>query len=136
VAEDWAAVAVAINQRMTELDLSQRELVERSILSRTAVQEIRHNVRQRHRSARTLEALSVALAWHPQHLAAILNGLAPPKMGEPMVTSDRDVPGRLAVIEHRLREIADLLGGIDVINGQLDQIRADLSAIIRKNGTR
>ncbi len=91
--EDWAAVARAINQRMTELGLRQRELIERSRVSKTAVREIQHNTAQRRRSARTLEALSVALAWHPQHLAAVLEGRRPPQVGDPVVVSDHDVPG-------------------------------------------
>ena len=37
VSEDWAAVARAINQRMAELDLSQRELIARSQVSKATV---------------------------------------------------------------------------------------------------
>ncbi len=132
--EDWAAVARAINQRMTELGLRQRELIERSRVSKTAVREIQHNTAQRRRSARTLEALSVALAWHPQHLAAVLEGRRPPQVGDPVVVSDHDVPGHLASIERRLNEIADRLDDVRVIKDQLDQISADLSVMIRSNG--
>lgn len=124
--EDWPAVARAINERMTELGLRQRELIERSRVSKAAVREIQHNTVQRRRSARTLEALSSALAWHPQYLAAVLAGRTPPQIGDPIVISDNDVPGRLAAIEGRLRDMAE----------QLDQISAGLSVVISRDGER
>ncbi|QUQ67940.1 helix-turn-helix domain-containing protein [Kutzneria sp. CA-103260] len=111
--EDWAAVARAINQRSTELGLSQRELIKRSHVSKAIVSEIQNNTVQRRRSARTLEALSLALDWHPGHLAAILAGRRPPGLGEPAVRSDDDVPARLAVIEYRLAEITQRLDDLN-----------------------
>lgn len=124
--EDWPAVARAINERMTELGLRQRELIERSRVSKAAVREIQHNTVQRRRSARTLEALSSALAWHPQHLAAVLAGRTPPQIGDPIVISDNDVPARLAAIEVRLRDMAE----------QLDRISADMSVVMHRDGER
>ncbi len=115
--EDWAAVAVAINQRMTELGLLQRDLIERSHVSKSAVSEIRHNIKQRRRSARTLEALSLALAWHPQHLIAVLEHRPPPQAEAPVLTSRQDVP----------------LDDIEAIKAQLNQISTDLSALTRRN---
>jgi hypothetical protein len=66
VSEDWSAVSKAINERMTALGMRQGELVERSHVSKAIVRELQHNVVQRRRSTRTLEALSVALGWHPR----------------------------------------------------------------------
>ncbi len=120
--QDWSAVARVINQRMAELGLRQRELIERSRVSKAAVHEIQHNTVQRRRSARTLEALSSALAWHPQHLAAVLAGRTPPRIGDPIDFSDNDVPTRLAAIESRLRDIAE----------QLDQLSVGMSAMLRR----
>jgi hypothetical protein len=97
---------------MAELALSQRELIERSHVSKAIVGELQNNSVQRRRSGRTLEALSLALGWHPDHLAAVLNQRRPPAVGEPAPRSDEDVPGRLAAIEHRLTEIADSLSEI------------------------
>jgi hypothetical protein len=134
VTEGWAAVATAINQRMTELGLQQRELIERSRLSKAVVHEIRHNATQRRRSARTLEALAAALAWHPEHLVAVLDGREPPQIENPVATSDHDVPAHLAAIEHSLREITGRLDGIEAIKNQLNQITADLSVAMRRNG--
>ena len=109
--KDWTAVATALNHRMTELGVQQHELVARSRVSRSAVQEIRHNTAQRRRSARTLEALSVALGWHPQHLVAVLEGRSPPHVGDPVIMSNRDGDGDvlalLTAIDHKLSQIND-----------------------------
>ena len=120
VAEDWTAVAKAINERVTELGLRQHELAKRAHVSQAIVRELQHNTVQRRRSARTLEALSLALAWHPQHLAAVLNGRRPPGVGEPIDTGD-PVAARLAAIEGRLGEIT----------ARLDAMNANLAAVIR-----
>lgn len=108
MADDWAAVARAINERAAELGLRQRDLIERSRLSKAVVGEIARNAAPRRRSARTLEALSTALDWHPQHLSAVLAGREPPAVGEPVYRSG-DVPARLAAIERELRDINSLL---------------------------
>ncbi|MGH3851321.1 MAG: helix-turn-helix domain-containing protein, partial [Pseudonocardiaceae bacterium] len=109
MAEDWAAVARAIDERMAELGFNQRELIERSRVSKATVTEIRRNSAERRRSTRTLEALSTALEWHPQHLIALLQGRRIPSIGEPVSRSDDDVHGRLAVIEYRLDQIVTQL---------------------------
>lgn len=117
--EDWAAVARAIDQRANALGLRQRELAERSHVSQAIVREIQHNTVQRRRSARTLEALSLALGWHPEHLTAVLDGRPPPEVDEP-VPSDDDVPARLTAIERRLR----------AITVRLDRITATLIKVV------
>jgi transcriptional regulator with XRE-family HTH domain len=131
VAQDWAAVAQAISQRMTELGINQAELVERSRVSKATVGELYHNSAQRRRSARTLEALSMALDWHPQHLIAVLKGQRVPDIGEPVSRSDDDVPGRLAAIEYRLAQIETQLGAIGELSDRLDKINANVEAVIR-----
>jgi transcriptional regulator with XRE-family HTH domain len=131
VSEDWAAVANAISQRMTELGLNQAELIERSQVSKATVGELYHNSAQRRRSARTLEALSMALGWHPRHLVAVLKGQRVPDIGEPVSRSDDDVPGRLAAIEYRLTQIETRLGAIDQVSDRLDEINANVEAMIR-----
>ncbi len=129
--EDWAAVAQAISERMTELGRNQRELIERSQVSKATVGELYRNSAQRRRSARTLEALSMALEWHPQHLVAVLKGHRAPDVGEPVSRSEDDVPGRLAAIEYRLAQIAAKLGAIDELSDRLDEMNANLEAVIR-----
>jgi transcriptional regulator with XRE-family HTH domain len=131
VAEDWAAVAQAINERMSELGLTQQELIERSQVSKTMVIEIRRNVAQRRRSTRTLEALSLALDWHPQHLTAVLRGQRIPDVGEPVVRSDDDMSSRLAAIEYRLEQISEQLAEIKEHGRRLDEINAKLERTIQ-----
>jgi transcriptional regulator with XRE-family HTH domain len=135
VAEDWAAVSLAINERMTELGLNQRELTERSQVSKTMITEIRRNVAQRRRGTRTLEALSLALDWHPQHLDAVLNGQPVPTVGEPVVRSEDDIQGRLAAIEYRLeqiaRELASIKGGVTQRLDDIDNRIKELTEYLR-----
>ncbi len=130
--DDWAAVSRAITDRMVELSLSQRQLIERSRVSKAIVGEIQHNTVQRHRSERTLVALSQALGWHSNHLDAILKGYPPPRVGDPVVTSEKDVPGRLTVIENELRQINDHLERIDSTNHRLDDVATDIMAGVRR----
>jgi uncharacterized protein YciW len=109
VTEDWVAVANAITERVNELGWRQRELAQRSHVSQAIVRELQHHTVERRRSARTLEALSVAMGWHSQHLAAVLHGRTPPELGEPVSDNGRTVSSRLDAIDERLSEITDLL---------------------------
>jgi DNA-binding Xre family transcriptional regulator len=129
VAQDWAAVARAIDARMTELSLSQRELIDRSQVSKATVTEIRRHSAERKRSTRTLEALSTALEWHPQHLMALLHGRRIPTVGEPSSRSDDDVQGRLAVIEYRLDQIMTQLATIGECGHQLEQLTKNIETL-------
>jgi transcriptional regulator with XRE-family HTH domain len=129
VAEDWTAVSRAVNQRMDELGLNQRELIERSQVSRATVGEIRRNEAQRRRSTRTLEALSIALDWHPQRLAAVLRGHRLPELGEPVARSE-DIPGRLDAIEYLLQQIAKKLEDLDSLSERVDEIHTELKSAL------
>lgn len=119
--EDWAAVAKAINERTNELGWRQRELAERSRVSQAVVREIQRHTVERRRSARTLEALSVTLGWHPQHLDAVLHGRRPPAADEPVSPTGETVWSRLDALEERLTEITD----------RLDDLKTDLATVIK-----
>jgi transcriptional regulator with XRE-family HTH domain len=121
VSEDWAAVAQAINDRVTELGWRQRELAERSHVSPAIVREIQRHTVERRRSPRTLESLSIALGWTPQHLDAVLKGGEPPMPGKPLNGSRESTPARLDAIEGRLDEITQIL----------TSIKTDLAAVIK-----
>jgi transcriptional regulator with XRE-family HTH domain len=125
VSEDWAAVANAIKERVNELGWRQRELAQRSHVSQAIVRELQHHTVERRRSARTLEALSVTLGWHPQHLVAVLHGRTPPEPGEPISDNDVTVSSRLDIIDERLSEITDLL----------HQMNANLATMINQGRT-
>jgi len=130
VAEDWEAVARAINQRMTELGFTQRELIHRSQVSKATVGELQRNTTQRRRSTRTLEALSIALEWNPDYLRALLTGRRAPEVGEPVSRSDEDISGRLAAIEYRLDQITRQIGALGELNHQLEAINANVESVI------
>lgn len=119
--EDWAAVAKAINERTNELGWRQRELAERSRVSQAVVREIQRHTVERRRSARTLEALSVTLGWHPQHLDAVLHGRTPPAVDEPVSPTGDTVWSRLDALEERLTEITN----------RLDELKTDLATVIK-----
>lgn len=112
MAEDWGAVARAINERVNELGWRQRELAERSHVSQAIVREIQHRTVERRRSRRTLESLSVALGWHPQHLVAVLYGRRPPSPDEPIADMDDTLWSRLDGLDMCLREITERLDGL------------------------
>ncbi|EHK87085.1 XRE family transcriptional regulator [Saccharomonospora azurea SZMC 14600] len=121
--EDWAAVARAINERMHELGLRQRELAERSHVSQAIIREIQHHTVERRRSARTLEALSLALEWHPGHLAAVLAGRKPLRPGETGDDATDRILAHLSAIEDRLDELTK----------RMDAMAADVAALSNPN---
>jgi plasmid maintenance system antidote protein VapI len=118
--EDWAAVAEAINERVNELRWRQGELAQRSHVSRATVRELQHHVVERRRSARTLEALSTALGWHPQHIEAVLHGRRPPELTEPVTTNGENPWSRMDALEQHLSDITE----------RLDAIQTDLATVI------
>jgi hypothetical protein len=122
VSEDWAAVAEAINERVSELGWRQRELAERSHVSSAIVREIQRHTVERRRSPRTLESLSVTLGWEPRHLDEVLRGNRPSLASEraPRISES----SRLGAIERRLDEITQLL--VD--------LKADLATLIDRGG--
>lgn len=120
VSEDWAAVAKAINQRVNELGWRQRELAERSHVSQAIVREVQHHTVERRRSPRTLESLSTALGWHPQHLDAVLHNRRPPEADEPVTDPADSLWSRLDSVEQRLSEITE----------RLDDLKSDLATVI------
>lgn len=129
MSEDWAAVSRTIKDRQRELGWSQRELGERARLAKATIQEIRNNTVQRDRSEHTLSAISEALGLHPGHLAAVLRGEPAPRPGDPVVRSDKDVPSRLTVIEHELRQLNDR---VETTNTRLDEVTTDILSTLRR----
>ncbi|XVV08016.1 helix-turn-helix domain-containing protein [Actinosynnema sp. CA-248983] len=110
--EDWSAVAGAINARATELALKQKELAERSGVSLAIVREIQQGRIQRRRNPRTLEALSIALDWHPQHLAAVLRGENPPEVDAANVVADDPLVPLLHTVIRELRGLRAQVGAL------------------------
>jgi DNA-binding PucR family transcriptional regulator len=121
VSQDWDAVAKAINERVNELGWRRGELAERSHVSKAIVRELQHHVVERRRSRRTLESLSTALGWHPQHLDAVLHGRTPPRLAEPVSDYGDKLWSRLDTLEQRLDEITE----------RLDDLKIDLTTLIK-----
>lgn len=115
--EDWSAVAEAVNARAAELALKQRELAEKSGVSLAIVREIQQGRIERRRNPRTLEALSIALDWHPQHLTAVLNGQNPPEADATAAPVDNPVIPLLNTI---IREIRGLRAQLGTLTNRLD----------------
>lgn len=118
VTEDWSAVAEAINARADELALKQKELAERSGVSLAIVREMQQGRIQRRRNPRTLEALSIALDWHPQHLGAVLQGKTPPEVDSPVTAFDDPVIPLLNTI---IRELRGLRAQVGTLTSRLDE---------------
>lgn len=107
MARDWDAVAAAIRARMSELDMTQAELAQRAGVALMTVRELQHNLQPRRRSPRTMSAVSEALGWPPEHLAAILGGADPedPEAGDPVLTELDEIKDQLTTITARLDAI-------------------------------
>ncbi|CAL9612007.1 hypothetical protein SUDANB95_05618 [Actinosynnema sp. ALI-1.44] len=116
--EDWSAVADAVNSRAAELALKQRELAEKSGVSLAIVREIQQGRIQRRRNPRTLEALSIALDWHPQHLTAVLAGQTPPEADPSAAPVDNPIIPLLNTI---IREIRGLRAQLGTLTNRLDE---------------
>jgi hypothetical protein len=115
VAEDWAAVARAIDARLAELNWRQRELAERAQVSVAIVRELHRNTTQRRRNARTLEWKRCRSRWAgtpntstpscavtPRPIAA-----SPwPRRWTPVTARLTSIDRRLAAIERRLDDLA------------------------------
>ena len=128
--EDWASVARAINERVSELGWRQRDLIERSQVSPAIVREIQRHSVERRRSARTLESLSITLGWHPQHLEALLHGQRPPAADELAPSSEAALLARLDEFEQRMGE------RLDELTVRLDGLKSDLAMVIRNARTK
>lgn len=115
--EDWAAVAREVNRRADSLGLRQKDIAERSGVSLAIIREIQQNKTQRRRNPRTLEALSVALQWHPQHLSAVLVGMRPPDAVPESVPAGDPVA---AALESVVRELRGLRAQIGTLTRRLE----------------
>jgi hypothetical protein len=116
---NWAAVSWAISDRVRELGWRQRELAERSHVSLAVVRELQRHTVERRRSPRTLQALSVALGWEPEHLDRVLTGHAQ-RPGGHTAPDSAALWSRLDSLESQLAEITKLL----------TELRADIATVI------
>lgn len=71
---DWDAVALAIQNRLTETRVTQMDVASRAKVSLTTLRELQHNLNPRRRRPQTLSAISEALGWPPGYLTQVLHG--------------------------------------------------------------
>ncbi|WP_026425757.1 helix-turn-helix domain-containing protein [Actinokineospora inagensis] len=118
MAEEWSAVAAAIKSRSRELGLRQKQLAERSQVSQAIIRELENHTVERRRNTKTLEALSIALEWHPGHLYAVLLGREPLRPGQTGDQTTDLILARLDAIQDRLEDLSDRMDGltIDVVS--------------------
>ncbi|TDC94023.1 XRE family transcriptional regulator [Saccharopolyspora aridisoli] len=103
--KDWDAVATAINTRLAELDLTQRELAERSGVSTATLRQLQNNYEPRRRSPRLLAAISEALRWPSDHLAQVLEGESPEE--------EADLRAEVARLRKDVAELRERLGVLE-----------------------
>jgi hypothetical protein len=105
---------------MQQLGVSQMQVIIRSGLSKGMVGELVRGGVVRHRSPRTLAAMSEALEWDRDHLESLLQGRIPPTPEDsdnsertPARGLDRweELTERLVSIERRLVEIDRKING-------------------------
>jgi hypothetical protein len=113
VAEDWDAVARAIQDRLAETRATQMDVAARARVSLTTLRELQHNTNPRRRRPQTLSAVSEALGWPAGYLMSVLHGEQaqphPDEVGDPVLAN-------LTTLE---REIHDLRARVDAIERQL-----------------
>jgi len=80
--EDWAAVAEALNARMTACRMSQQRLAETSGISVATIRRLQHGAGRRRARDDTLAALSAALGWPDRHLIRVLLGERPAHLAD------------------------------------------------------
>lgn len=103
--KDWDAVATAINTRLAELDLTQRELSERSGVSTATLRQLQNNYEPRRRSPRLLSAVSEALRWPAGHLAQVLEGEVP--------EAEADLRAEVLRLRQEVAELRERLGVLE-----------------------
>ncbi len=119
--EDWEVVAKALDHRLDELGWTQTVLAQRSRVSSATIRELLHGA-ERRRNARTLQDVSIALGWHPDHLGAILHGQPPPPPdvagagGKPLQEHLEAISIRLDQLAARLTVVRDT---VELVNAKL-----------------
>lgn len=111
---DWAAVASALRERLTERGMTPGELAEVANVSPTTVRELMQNTSARNRQPRTMTALSVALGWPPDHLRNVLR---------------QDTDDQIRTMREQLDELRarlDAMERADAAMGELNKLHASV----------
>ena len=112
---NWTTVGDAITTRLNEIGMQQKDLAATSSVSVATIREIQGG-KERRRSPRILQGISVALEWPADYLADLLQGKKPEQQSQatresetreseaPAVQPDpSDFLNKLAfILEHRI----------------------------------
>ncbi|SES12715.1 helix-turn-helix domain-containing protein [Actinokineospora terrae] len=109
-------MAKVITDRLAVLGMRQRELAERAKVSQAIVRELQYDTDRRRRSARTLEAISIALGLHPTHLLDVALGSVPKPVPLP-----EDPPQDFFVTW--AQEQARLMSLVEDLHRKVDELR-------------
>lgn len=117
-AQDWDAVARAIQARLTETRMTQMEVASGASVSLTTLRELQHNLNPRRRRPQTLAAISEALGWPSSYLNAVLTGggAAPhaDEADDPVLAAISSLEGEIRSLRSRVDEIERQLADGDV----------------------
>jgi transcriptional regulator with XRE-family HTH domain len=112
--EDWAAVAAVVNERMAARRIGQQELAHLSGVSVSTLRQVQHGAGRRVQN-KTLAAISRALGWPDDHLAAVLLSRREPA-GETAPADD--AAAVLRRIESGVHEIRERLAALEAALGR------------------
>jgi hypothetical protein len=112
--EDWAAVSVAIRNRLRELNMSIAHLARETGLSETTIRYIGNPASGHNKS--TLVAISAVLRWRYDHLINVLRGepdknAPPPRLPESNL--QRLLHDEVNPVKEELASLRDLVRGMD-----------------------
>ncbi len=110
--EDWAAVAVALNERMSSRRVGQQQLAELSGVSVSTLRLLQHGAGRRVQN-KTLAAIARALEWPDDHLIHILLSGTRTADSEASEPTGREILAVLARVEDRLTEILTSLATVE-----------------------
>jgi DNA-binding Xre family transcriptional regulator len=108
--EDWAAVAVALNERMAARRVGQQELATLSGVSVSTLRQVQHGAGRRVQN-KTLDAISRALDWPEGYLTDVLLSGRQEEQLERLDPEDT-VLEALHRVEERLREMSQQLAAL------------------------
>lgn len=131
-AGDWAAVDLAVTERMVEFRMSISYLARETGLSPTTIRYLGSPAGKHNRS--TLVALSVVLGWPYKYLVNIVNGEPEKNVASPGDPARPGDSARETYYENLLRaevgpvreEVAGLAAAVNGIGQQLDAVFRDL----------
>ncbi|TCJ34069.1 helix-turn-helix transcriptional regulator [Parafrankia sp. BMG5.11] len=110
--EDWAAVATALNERMSNRRIGQQQLAELSGVSVSTVRLLQHGAGRRVQN-KTLVSIARALEWPDDHLIQVLLSAPPVGDHEASELTGREILTILARVEDRLTEIVTRLAAVE-----------------------